>query len=183
MVIDDYAKELIRIKALQLIGKGGFTESDREDIEQELTLDLLERLPQYNPERASEHTFMARVVDHKIARLIERRTAAKRDRTRTVVSLSRPVDADEGRQEPLAATVEEGGRGTHVSEARLRDLALDLTEVLGGLPKQLRTLCELLSEGDIREAAEEMGVTRRTIYRWIERARGHFEDAGLDEYL
>ena len=39
--IDDYAVRLIKHKARQLIGSAGFTESDRDDLEQDLMLDLL----------------------------------------------------------------------------------------------------------------------------------------------
>ena len=61
--IDPYAAGLIRFKARQLVGQAGFTASDREDIEQKLILDLLRRLPKYNPKRAQLNTFIARVVD------------------------------------------------------------------------------------------------------------------------
>jgi len=43
---DEYVARLVRIKARQLVGRYGFTESDREDIEQELTLHLLEGVPE-----------------------------------------------------------------------------------------------------------------------------------------
>jgi len=46
--IDEYAVQLIKYKARQLVGRVGFTESDRDDLEQELMLDLLRRLPKYN---------------------------------------------------------------------------------------------------------------------------------------
>ena len=68
--IDEYAVQLIRYKARQLVGRVGFTESDRDDLEQELMLDLLRRLPKYNPDRAQRNTFIARVVEHKIATII-----------------------------------------------------------------------------------------------------------------
>ncbi|MFM2007984.1 MAG: hypothetical protein RLZZ09_3639, partial [Pseudomonadota bacterium] len=57
---DCYADKLIRHKARQLVGKAGFTEDDRPDIEQELALDLLQRLRHYDAEKAKRSTFMAR---------------------------------------------------------------------------------------------------------------------------
>ncbi len=42
--IDKYAADLIRHKARQLVGKAGFTEDDRPDLEQELMIDLLGRM-------------------------------------------------------------------------------------------------------------------------------------------
>jgi len=181
--VDEYARRLISWKAKQLVGKAGFTESDREDIEQELTLDLLERLPNYDPSRASKHTFIARVVAHKIARLIERRTAAKRDHSRAVVSLSELVGLEEVHLEPRAATVEEGGTGAYRSRAKSRDLAFDLAELLQNLPEELRTLCERLKTQSVSDVCRETGVPRSTIYEWMKRLRGSFSERGLDKYL
>ena len=86
--IDPYAAGLIRFKARQLVGQAGFTASDREDIEQELILDLLRRLPKYNPKRAQLNTFIARVVEHRVATLIEAQKAGIRDYRRCRCSLN-----------------------------------------------------------------------------------------------
>ena len=43
--IDEYAVQIIKYKARQLVGRVGFTESDREDLEQEMLMGLLQRLP------------------------------------------------------------------------------------------------------------------------------------------
>ncbi len=53
--IDPYAIRLIKYKARTLVGKAGFTASDREDLEQELILDLLHRLPRYDRNRAQRN--------------------------------------------------------------------------------------------------------------------------------
>ena len=47
--IDAYAVEIIRYKARQLVGQAGFTVADRDDLEQELILDLLRRCPSTTP--------------------------------------------------------------------------------------------------------------------------------------
>ena len=44
-----------------------------------MVLDLLRRLPKFNPERAQRKTFIARVVNHKVATIIEARKAGMRD--------------------------------------------------------------------------------------------------------
>ena len=77
--LGEYANDLIRSKARTLIGKAGFTSADCEDIEQELALDLLVRLENYDPKKSKRSTFMARVVEHRIATLLEERHAACRD--------------------------------------------------------------------------------------------------------
>ena len=93
--IGEYGEWLIRHKARQLVGREGFTESDREDLEQELRTDLLLRLPKYDAERASRKTYIARLVDHKVATIIEARRAAKRD-WRRVCSLDEELTNGEG---------------------------------------------------------------------------------------
>ena len=95
--IDPYAAGLIRFKARQLVGKAGFTASDREDIEQELILDLLRRLPKYNPKRAQRNTFIARVVEHRLASLIEAQKAGIRDYRRCRCSLNECLEDADGR--------------------------------------------------------------------------------------
>ena len=49
--LNEYARSVIRNKARQLIGKYGFTPDDYEDLEQEMILDLLVRLPKFDPEQ------------------------------------------------------------------------------------------------------------------------------------
>ena len=56
--IDGYAADLIRHKARQLVGKAGLTEDDRQDLEQELMIDLLGRMKHFNPAKGKKTTFM-----------------------------------------------------------------------------------------------------------------------------
>ena len=65
--IDPYAVQHIRFKARQLAGQAGFGAGERKDLEQELFLDLLQRLPQYDPERARRTTFISRVVANRVS--------------------------------------------------------------------------------------------------------------------
>src|SRR5438093_947856 len=78
--LDPYAARLIRCRTSQLIRARRFGECDRHDIEQELALDLLRRLPRFDPARAGRETFCARVVEHRIRELLRaRRAIALRD--------------------------------------------------------------------------------------------------------
>jgi len=61
-VLTEYAESSIRVKARQLTRRPEFNRSDREDLEQELWLALLSQAGQYDPKRASLHTFIDRVV-------------------------------------------------------------------------------------------------------------------------
>jgi len=176
---DEYVARLIEVKARQLVGQAGFTESDRKDLEQELTLHLLEHLPEYDPRRSSRHTFIARLVEHKMASLLRYRLAGKRDPARVERSLDEPVTDAAGAQVDTASTMPgpEGEPGT------VQDAAIDLADAVLQLPPHLRALCERIPEATMQEIADELGVTRRTVYRWIDEIRSRFEDAGLDDYI
>ena len=105
--IDLSAAGLIRFKARQLVGKAGFTASDREDIEQELILDLLRRLPKYDPKRAQRNTFIARVVEHRVATLIAAQKAGIRDYWRCRCSLNDRFEDEDGRSVERAETFDQ----------------------------------------------------------------------------
>ena len=176
MEIDPRIKRLIRHKTRQMIGKAGLTASDLEDIEEDLVLDLLERLPRYDPAKSSEYTFALRVVEHRIARILARRSAAMRDWRTQMRSLSEPVLDDEGRQTQLAETLPG-------PEGPAREALMDLADVLEQLPERLRALAKRLPETTIRQIAQELGVSRRTVHRWVGELRAHLEEKGFGRFF
>ena len=106
--IEEYAVWLIRRKARELTGRGGFTESDQEDIEQEMMLDLLKRLPKYDPEKAQRNTFIARIVEHKVSSLIREREAVSCDYRRTrSLDASRPGQEGDTQSQGVAVDFEQ----------------------------------------------------------------------------
>ena len=122
--IDAYAVEHIRCKARQLAGQAGFSKSEREDLEQELLLDLWQRLPQYHPERGRRPTFISRIVANRIATLIEAQKAGRRDyRLR---SLNECVEDEEGRSVERLDTLD----GEEHQPAHRRGVA-----AVGGTPR------------------------------------------------
>ena len=186
--IDPYAAGLIRFKARQLVGKAGFTASDREDIEQELRLDLLRRLPKYNPKRAQLNTFIARVVEHRLASLIEAQKAGIRDYRRCRCSLNECFEDADGRSVERVDTFDQedyllrtGGQSRPSEE--LSALAIDVAAVIEGLPHELRNLCRRLMAETVSEISRDTGVPRGTIYESIKKLREIFKDAGLRNYL
>ena len=186
--IHPYAVGLIKYKARQLIGQAGFTASDRDDLEQELVLDLLRRLPKYNPRRAQLNTFIARVVEHKIASLIEARKAGIRDYRRCGRSLNDRFEDEEGRSVERVETIDQEdyllrtGAQSRPSD-ELSALTIDVAAVLEGLPPELRELCRRLKAESVTEISRDTGVPRGTIYESIKKLREIFEDAGLRDYL
>jgi len=186
--LDDYAVRLIRHKARQLVRRPDFSESDRQDIEQELVLDLLRRLPKYRPERAQRSTFIARVIEHKIASLLHDRRAQKRGGGRRTRSLSDEGTDDDGKAVELGDTVSEDDyfRRTGAQPlcaAHACDLCMDVEAIVAHLPPRLRKLCHLLKSMPMADAARELSVPRTTLYDDVGKVREIFEDAGLQRFL
>jgi RNA polymerase sigma-70 factor (ECF subfamily) len=171
-----FAARLIRIKADQLIGRYGFTESDRDDIEQELRLRLLRRLASYDPTRGTREGFIACRIGNEVADVVKRRTAQVRDWRRTR-SLSTPACDDDGPVDAASLLEDE------TESPERRDLAIALSEVLDRLPPRWRIVCERVPDTGVTEIAGDLGVDRRTVRRWLNALRERFRDAGLQDFL
>ena len=187
--LDDYARDTIRHKARQLIGKYGFTRDDYDDLQQEMTLDLLGRLPKFDPDKAAHTTFVARVIERKISKLIRHRRQEIRDYRREACSVNDPIEDGNGGTVERAQTIGQDEQdlraGKHSRpEAERIDLRLDMSFVVSGLPPELKHLTELFQTHSTLDVAREMGVHRSTLYaRDIARLREIFEDKGMKEYL
>lgn len=178
--LGDYARDLIKNKARQIIGKAGFRASDLEDIEQELALDLIIRLPKYDPLRARQSTFMARIVEHKISSLISERYAQCRDWRRCQTSLDEPTSSNSAsNEETLGAQMSDTAADTPEDT----DLLVDIQAALETLPDDMRDLWERLLRGNVRQVAQDLGLSRTTPYSRIKKLRQLLVEAGLDEYL
>ena len=180
--IDSYATQLIQYKARHLIGSYGFTASDREDIEQELILDLLQRLPKYNPDRAKRTTFIARIIDNQIASMIKYRTAQKRDYHLCRCSLNDCRNDEDDESVELLDTIDQDDYFRRIGRERLStidqsDIAIDVQRILAGLSPELRDLCEhLMKDKTIRDIAKSTGIPRWKIYELINKLRVLFQD-------
>ena len=94
-----YTMTLVHCKARQLVGKAGYTQDDIKDIEQDLIRDLLERLPKFDPAKATLNTFAVRVVEGKISKLLRDRQAEMRDHRREAFSMNEEIETEEGPME------------------------------------------------------------------------------------
>jgi RNA polymerase sigma-70 factor (ECF subfamily) len=186
--LDEYAVRLIRRKARQLVGRAGFVEADRHDIEQDMMIDLLRRLPRFDPAIAQRQTFIVRIVEHRVATIIEAQKAGLRDFRRCAGSLDeRRADHDGAAGDgPPVLDEKEYLRGTLAAvdrELDLHHLRIDLDRVFSDLPVDLRDLCVRLQASPVGGGAGARGGPRGTLYEAIERLRARFERAGLAVYL
>jgi RNA polymerase sigma-70 factor (ECF subfamily) len=186
--VSEEANRVIRRKAQELIGKAGLVGADRDDIEQELRLDLARRLPRFDPDRSQIQTFTRRVVDNRVATLLEARRAALRDHRRVVHFEESAADGGAPGDEGAERVVDLAAYRRHALDAgRDReehvDLARDLHRATCALPPDLQELCWRLTTDNVTEISRDTGVPRPTIYARLAEVRAHFERAGLRVYL
>ncbi len=172
--VDRFTARLIRRKARQLIGRAGFTTSDREDIEQELRLKLIKQLSAFDPKKANRRAFVVTVVERHIANLLRDKQAEKRDHRR-VRSLHVLIAGDDG-PEPLGDTIgdreHDARRGATSRDAlELSQLTLDVADVIASMPPKLRELAEALKVDSVSEIARRRGVARSTLNESVRRIR------------
>jgi RNA polymerase sigma-70 factor (ECF subfamily) len=181
-----YVRDLVHHKARQLARQKVLRKESVEDIEQILMLDLLERLPNFDPEKATLDTFAADCVGHKISKMLRERKREMRDGQREGKSLDAWVRDEDGISVPRAATLsrEENDRrlgGGNAEEQR--DRAMDVEAVLSRLTEDQRKLCELLKTMSLVKAARRLGIPRTTAAYHLETIREVFREAGLAIYL
>lgn len=178
--VEEYAVTKVRFHARQLARTGLFPSQDAEDIEQDLMLDLLRRLDDFDPGRASRNTFIARVVENAVATLLEAAKAEKRGSQFRHDSLDAPL-GDQGSVTLGDITPADAGlwsvHGLRWNEAA--ELRHDLARVLDRLPRRLSSLCARLSIGTVTEVSRETGIPRPTIYDALAEIREELLAAGI----
>ena len=187
--LTDYALELVHHKARQLVGKAGYTQDDVDDIKQDLIVDLLERLSQFDPTKATYNTFVARLVERKISKLLRDRQAERRNHRREVCSLNEEIDAGEVEPVQRLTTISQDdqdvrtGKYARPAEERAH-LQLDMESVLDGLTPELRQVAEMLQTKSVSQVARELGIPRRTFReKHLTQLREVFTAKDMDDYL
>jgi len=182
--INEYAIKIIRYKAKKLVGYYGFTVSDMEDIEQEMILDLLQRLSKFDPSRAKQNTFIAKVVEHKVVNLIEAQKAGVRDYRLYSHSLNDVVKDEDGKQIQKIETVSRDeyffSIGKYAcSQEELDALSIDIKRIISTLPENYRILCDRLQKENVSEVSQNTGIPRGAIYDLINKLKSILTDAGI----
>lgn len=146
-----------------------------EDIEQELMLDVISRTQAYDPEKVSWRTFVDRIINHKIANLIEEAKAQKRGGGIQPLSLDAMLENTEGEDDEFPDPAGNPERGMH--------LAIDLNRVVQSLPQPLVVLLFQLGEHNPSELSRMTRVPRATLYGSINALRGTLREQGIHHYL
>lgn len=186
--LTEYTMTLVHCKARQLVGKAGYTPDDIKDIEQDLIQDLLERLPKFDPAKATLNTFAARVVERRLCNLLRHRHTEMRDPRREAFSLNEEVETDDGPMERHETIGQEEidpftGR-CHQPAAERVHLQMDLDAIIAGLSPELRQIADLLRTLSVAEVARELGISRRTFReKHMAQLRAIFAASRMDDYL
>jgi RNA polymerase sigma factor (sigma-70 family) len=187
-ILNAYSQKLIQIKARQLCRRREFGPQEREDIEQELTLRLLQRAHHFDPARGSIKTFAVRVVDSCIRTLFRERARAKRNAGQRPASLEQRIPGSE-QATTLADLLSpcdlnrRHGSVPPITRLERQDRLDAIRSAADGLPLELREICVRLMGCTPTRIARELGVSRHRIAEAIRMIRDHFQAAGLDEFM
>jgi RNA polymerase sigma-70 factor (ECF subfamily) len=179
-----YIEKSIGYRARALVRDWNLPPDDIEDIKQEMRLDLLRRLPSFNPEKAGRRTFISRLLRNKAASLVESFTAGKRDFRKEAWSLNREiVGAGGGSFSPIdflsSDDYQRGAYDRFLPNETLLELRIDFRMILPHLTASQRQICLLFSDGhNPTTAAGALGISRSTLYDRMKALRNRFADFG-----
>ncbi len=159
------ARGLARMKAKAVIGQGGLTADDREDIEAQLLLAVCSRVGRFDDERSSIGTFSWRVMDKEVASILRYRLAQRR------LQLGRPEFIDGGAPDHVY--------GAAPAATERLEFWLDVGKVMKTLPAPLQETVLALCCGSPTEASEALGAARSVVYERIAQIRHVFLAAGI----
>ena len=184
----DFANRVIRRIATRMIGTAGLVEADFPDLQQDLWLELLTRLPKYRAERGSPRAFITLVVRNRRASIMAERLARKRNGGKPCLSLDAEQDDAEGNPVPFHETLSVDDylartRGVPRTQEDIGDLGLDVRALVGSLQPRDRVVCLLLIDQDVTNVASTVGMPRRSLRDVISRFRHDAEERGLKEYF
>jgi len=181
VAFDPRTAQLIRRKARRLVGQAGLRLQDRDDIEQELTLELLARRDRYDPARGAWPAFAHAVLERTGSNLVRYRRAAKRDvqRLEPLDDEHPPAVDDETVDFAAEVPVKNHAGDSHDETV---DLDLDLAAVIAMLPAKYRTVVKLVLKRGVQGAARVLGVNRSTVYARLHELRVRAEVAPLANY-
>lgn len=156
--------------ARRLVRRLRLPSSDVADLRQDLLLDLISRLPAFDPERGSLGAFAGTVTTHRSVGIAHR---IRRDRR---LFGAVPVSIDDPERSALRHTIADDGSlsslygGWHDARTNV-ELARDVARAIEVLPSPLRDLCALLQSETPTGARRKSGLSHATFYRRLREIR------------
>jgi len=179
-VLSHYSIHLIRNLAISMTRTKGFSISDQEDIEQELVIRLMARLPKYDPSKASLETFIQHVLVNLASNMIRDRRALKNG-VDVTVNLEDPVSSPGEEPCRLLDVLDPdesgllGGVAPRTEEEQIQ-VRIDTEKLISVLPPELQEICYMLQDTSVAEIAIALGRHRTTIHKRIGNARDYLEE-------
>lgn len=149
-LLGNTARAIINKKVSAVCRRREFAHMDRDDLHQQLLVELLQNLPKFNSARGTPHAFAKTVVDRAIGMMLRRATSQKRDAPLIALGDHSPPD-----ERPVPDT----------------DLQMDVADVLARLPPALQDLAKRLMRDSVSDVARDLGVPRSSLQRKIAKIR------------
>lgn len=176
----DAAVKAARVRTNQLATRHGLSPAEREDIQQELILDLLEHRTQFDPNKGSAGTFTGMVSKHRSVELLD--TLIKQRIREAVIDLETKATDDGGQL---------GGTNDYIDSMHFKlnpdqDLFTDgmafhdLRAAINYMNSQQSELLDLIcAHPDLASACAASGISTASFYRRINDLRMHLRMFGL----
>jgi RNA polymerase sigma-70 factor (ECF subfamily) len=167
-----YIRERASQKAVSLVLCGLYSWNDKDDLSQDLLLDLLRRLPRFNESRGNVFAFVFSVMQNRASVLATRKS---RRHERLTVPLHRVI----------RDIYDSAGYGARSLEPKVddffhaSDLKIDVRKAMRGLPSHLKGLAQELQSMTVPEICAGRGKSRSRVYQMIGEIRVSFTHQGL----
>lgn len=186
--LDEVALKVIRYKVRQAIKYGRFRTQNQDDLVHDVWIHLQKKRKHFNPERASWPTFCSMIARQYLSREIKRRIRERSTRKSRMESLSEKKYDECGKayyeeeRVELQDSFESECKVIH-SALHTVDLKVDLQSAIETMSVEHRELCETyLKSESLTTTAEQLGTSRKTIYRRRDQLKVELSESSLREY-
>ncbi len=171
--LDGYALERIDYRVRQLTPKLNMT-GDWDDLRHDMIAELLTAAGRFDPSKATRETFIARVLDKFENDILRKHLRQRSHPFSAAVSLDDSLMEDDSFEDQIAVS--------DACDQEGHELRIDVDSLIEELPTYLQEVCGLLKYCTLTEAADELKISRQTLYRYLEIIREHFAAAGFDDF-
>jgi hypothetical protein len=174
-----------------MTARHGLSQAEREDVQQELMLDLLEHRDKFDPSKGSPGTFTGMVSKHRAVELLDvvikqRMMCTDLDTAAKVMTAANDSDKDTAKPKSIDGLVD----AIHFKRKQNLDMFTDgmalhdLHSAISFMNGEQSVLLDLLFEhSDIASACAACGLTNASFYRRVHDLRMHLRMFGLREVV